>query len=192
MPLCEREPIIEIIRPRPAAVSPLSGARPDSVATIDMPNSVKASSSGEPIESSTGRRIGMLMREHDGADQAAGERGGKAGAEGAAGLALARHGVAVDHGRGGADMAGHAEQHRGDEIRRRDHRRHAEQQRERGVFVEVVGERDQHRQADDAVEARQHADREPDQHAEEQDAKPRRLEQEVQRVQRACEHIRLH
>ena len=50
-----------IMRPRPAAVSPLSGARPDSVATIDMPNSVKASSSGEPIDSINGRKIGMLM-----------------------------------------------------------------------------------------------------------------------------------
>ena len=49
-----------IIKPRPAAVSPLSGARPDKVATIDMPNSVKASSSGEPIDSMIGRRIGML------------------------------------------------------------------------------------------------------------------------------------
>ena len=60
MPLCAREPIIAIIRPSPAAVSPLSGARPDSVATIDMPNKVKAKSSGEPIDSITGRRIGML------------------------------------------------------------------------------------------------------------------------------------
>ena len=49
-----------IIRPRPAAVSPLSGARPDKVATIDMPNSVKARSSGEPMASMTGRKIGML------------------------------------------------------------------------------------------------------------------------------------
>jgi hypothetical protein len=60
VPLSERDPIIETIRPSPAAVNPFSGARPDSVATMDMPNSVKASSSGEPIASSTGRRIGML------------------------------------------------------------------------------------------------------------------------------------
>ena len=60
MPLSEREPIIDTIRPRAAAVSPLSGARPDRVATMDRPNSVKASSSGEPIESSTGRSTGML------------------------------------------------------------------------------------------------------------------------------------
>ena len=61
VPLSEREPIIEIIRPRPAAVRPLSGARPDSVATMERPNSVKARSSGEPIASSTGRSTGMLM-----------------------------------------------------------------------------------------------------------------------------------
>ena len=60
MPLSERDPIIEIISPMPATVSPLSGARPESVATIDRPNSVKANSSGDPIASSTGRRIGML------------------------------------------------------------------------------------------------------------------------------------
>ncbi len=60
VPLSEREPIMEIIRPSAAAVSPLSGARPDSVATMERPNSVNARSSGEPIESSTGRRIGML------------------------------------------------------------------------------------------------------------------------------------
>jgi hypothetical protein len=60
VPLSERDPIIEIIRPRPATVSPFSGARPDSVATMDNPNNVKASSSGDPIASSTGRKIGML------------------------------------------------------------------------------------------------------------------------------------
>ena len=61
MPLCAREPTIEIISPSPAAVRPLSGARPDNVATIDMPNSVKASSSGEPIDSISGRSTGMLI-----------------------------------------------------------------------------------------------------------------------------------
>ena len=126
------------------------------------------------------------------ADNAAGERRGKAGAEGAAGLALFRHGMAVDHGRRGADMAGHAEQHRGDEIRRGDHRRHAEQQRKGGVFVEVVGERDQHRHADDAVKPGKHADGESDQDAEEQDQEPRRLKQQLQRVHGAGDHIRLH
>jgi len=60
VPLCAREPIIAIIRPSPAAVRPLSGARPESVATIDMPNKVNARSSGEPIDSINGRRIGML------------------------------------------------------------------------------------------------------------------------------------
>ena len=100
--------------------------------------------------------------------------------------------MAVDHRRRGADMAGHAEQHGGDEIRRRDHRRHAEQQREGGIFVEVVGERDQHRHADDAVEPGQHADREPDQDADEKDQQACRLKQKLQRVDGARDHVRLH
>ena len=90
-------------------------------------------------------------RKHDGADDAAGERRGKSGAESAASLAVTRHSVAVDHGRGGADMAGYAEQDCGDKIRRRDHRRHAKEQREGGVFVEIVSKRNQHRHADNAV-----------------------------------------
>ncbi len=61
MPLCAREPTIEIMSPSPAAVSPFSGARPDSVATIDMPNSVKANSSGDPMASMIGRSTGMLI-----------------------------------------------------------------------------------------------------------------------------------
>jgi len=60
VPLCAREPIIAIIRPSPAAVRPLSGARPDKVATIDIPNKVKANSSGVPIDSMIGRSTGML------------------------------------------------------------------------------------------------------------------------------------
>ena len=60
VPLSEREPIIETIRPSPAAVRPLSGARPLSVATMERPNSVNARSSGEPIASRIGRSTGML------------------------------------------------------------------------------------------------------------------------------------
>ena len=60
VPLSERDPIIEIIRPSPATVRPFNGARPDKVATMARPNSVNVRSSGEPIASSTGRRIGML------------------------------------------------------------------------------------------------------------------------------------
>ncbi len=134
----------------------------------------------------------MLIAEHDRADDAAGKRRGKTGAEGAPGFALLRHGVAVDHGRRRADMARHAEQHRGDEVRRGDDRGHAEEEREGGIFVHVVGERDQHGQTDDAAEAGEHADGETDQDTEEQEHEPRRLKQELQRVERAGQHIRLH
>ncbi len=192
VPLSEREPIIDTIRPSAAAVSPLSGARPDSVATMERPNSVNARSSGEPIESSTGRSTGMRERERDRADEAARERRRKAGAEGPPGFALARHGVAVDHGRGGADMAGHPEQHRADEIRRGDHGGHAEQERHRGVLVHPVGERDQHRHADDAVEPGQHADREPDQDPDHENHQTRRLDQKPKGVRRRRCHVARH
>ena len=39
---------------------------------------------------------------------------------------------------------------------------------------------------------RQHADGEPDQHAEEQEHEPGRLKEQVQRVYGAGDHIRLH
>ena len=131
-------------------------------------------------------------REHDGADNAAGKRGGEAGAKGAAGLALLRHGMAVDHGRRGADMTGDAEQDGGNEVGRGDHRRHAEQKREGGVFIEVVGEGDQHRHADDAIEPRQYADRESDQHADNKNQQARRLKQKLQCMYGAGDHVRLH
>ena len=40
---------------------PRSGALPESTATMEMPSTEKASSSGEPMNSMTGRRMGMLM-----------------------------------------------------------------------------------------------------------------------------------
>ena len=40
---------------------PRSGALPDSTATMEMPSTEKARSSGDPMNSITGRRIGMLM-----------------------------------------------------------------------------------------------------------------------------------
>jgi hypothetical protein len=42
-------PIIAIITPRQPATTPRSGALPLSTATIDMPKTEKASSSGDPM-----------------------------------------------------------------------------------------------------------------------------------------------
>ena len=61
VPVCGSVPIIAIMTPKQPAVSPRSGALPDSTATMDMPRMEKASSSGEPMNSITGRRIGMLI-----------------------------------------------------------------------------------------------------------------------------------
>ena len=54
-------PIIAIMTPRQPAVIPRSGALPDKTATIEMPSTEKASNSGDPMNSITGRKIGMLM-----------------------------------------------------------------------------------------------------------------------------------
>ena len=61
MPVCGSVPIIAIMMPKQPAVSPRSGALPDRTATMDMPSMENASSSGEPMYSMTGRRIGMLI-----------------------------------------------------------------------------------------------------------------------------------
>ena len=52
-------PIIAIMMPRQPAASPRNGALPDRMATIDMPKTANANSSGEPRNSMTGRRIGI-------------------------------------------------------------------------------------------------------------------------------------
>jgi hypothetical protein len=86
--------------------------------------------------------------------------------------------MAVDDGRRSADGAGNAEQDGGDEVRRARHGRHAEEEREGAVRVHRVGERHQHRQADDAAEAGEGADRQADENAGDEDQQPRRLEEE--------------
>ena len=50
-----------IMTPRHPAVIPRSGALPDNTATMEMPSTENARSSGDPMNSITGRRIGMLM-----------------------------------------------------------------------------------------------------------------------------------
>jgi hypothetical protein len=49
VPDCGSVPIMRSIMPKHAKVSPRSGALPDSVATMEMPNTAMASSSGEPM-----------------------------------------------------------------------------------------------------------------------------------------------
>jgi len=48
-----------IMTPSAAAVRPRRGALPDSVATNEMPSTENANSSGDPMYSITGRRIGI-------------------------------------------------------------------------------------------------------------------------------------
>ena len=49
VPDCGSVPIMRSIMPKHAKVSPRSGALPDKTATIEIPNTAIASSSGEPI-----------------------------------------------------------------------------------------------------------------------------------------------
>jgi hypothetical protein len=128
------------------------------------------------------------QRQYQRAENTAHRRGDEAGAEGTAGLPLARHLVTVDDGGRGADRAGHAEQHRGNQIRRRCHRRDAEEQREGGRRIQIVGKGNQHRERNHAAEARHAADRKTDQHAEHENHQPGGLQQQLQRMER---HIQL-
>ncbi len=48
VPVCGSEPIMAIMMPRQPAATPRNGALPDKKATIDMPKTENASSSGEP------------------------------------------------------------------------------------------------------------------------------------------------
>ena len=48
VPVCGSEPIMAIMMPRQPAATPRNGALPDSTATIEMPSTENANSSGEP------------------------------------------------------------------------------------------------------------------------------------------------
>ncbi len=61
VPVCGSVPIIAIMMPKQPAVIPRKGALPERTATMEMPRTEKASSSGEPMNSITGRRTGMLI-----------------------------------------------------------------------------------------------------------------------------------
>ena len=61
VPVCGSVPIIAIMTPRHPTVTPRNGALPDRTATMEMPRMEKASSSGDPMNSMTGRRMGMLI-----------------------------------------------------------------------------------------------------------------------------------
>jgi hypothetical protein len=52
-------PTIASIKPNEAAAMPRSGVLPESTATIEMPNTESASSSGEPTASTSGRSSGI-------------------------------------------------------------------------------------------------------------------------------------
>ncbi len=122
------------------------------------------------------------------AEHAADERGGIARAERARRHALLRERMAVEHGRRSADRAGHAEQYCRDEVRHRRDRGHAEEQREGGVGVEVVGEGDEDRERDDAAQSRDDAKRQAEHDAARHDEEPHRLEHDMKRLQRRGEH----
>ena len=89
------------------------------------------------------------------------QRGHVGGAQRASRLALFGHGKAVEHGCRRGGTSGHAEQDRGNRIAGGSGRAEPEQQRERRVGIHVERERQQHRSAGEAADARNDAEHQP-------------------------------
>ena len=60
VPVCGSVPIMASIMPKQAQVRPRNGALPDSTATMEMPNTASARSSGEPMKRMNGRITGSV------------------------------------------------------------------------------------------------------------------------------------
>src|SRR4029077_5234182 len=98
----------------------------------------------------------------------------------------------INHRRGRPDMTRDTKQHRGNEVGRRDDRRHAEQQRKRGMGIKMIRERNQKRQTHDPAKAGQYSDRESNDDARDENEQPRWFEQQAKRVPRYLHHVRRH
>ena len=157
-PDCASSPTAASSTPNTATISPLSIAPWLTEATSVSPSMHTASSSGVPIASMNGRRIGIETASSTAPIQSAHDRGTERCPEGAPGLAALGHRMPVKHGRGRSDRARHAEQDRRHGVGGRRHRPHADQEGERRMGVHRMGERDQQRHPAEAADARQHAD----------------------------------
>ena len=136
----------------------------------EMPITDSMNSSGEPKARTNGRTIGDRQRESASADHRAQERAHQRRAEGAAGLALLRHRIAIDHRGGGNRFAGHAEEYRRDIAGGRRHGMHAEQESERLRRAHLEYERNHQRERRRAADARQQANAEAKPHADQHQA----------------------
>ena len=148
----------------PRAPSPLSEVM------HEMPITDNMKSSGEPKASTSGRTIGNRQRERHRADQRAKQRTHQRRAEGASGFALFRHRIAIDDGRGGNRLAGHAEENRSDITGGRRHRMHAEQKGERLGRLHFENKGDHQGEGRRAADAGQQTDAEAKPHADQHQA----------------------
>jgi hypothetical protein len=89
-------------------------------------------------------------------------------------------------------MSGHAEQDCRDRIGGRGSGAEAQQQGERRMGIELVGERQQHRGAGDSADAGQQAEAEPHADAGEQVDQPMRIEDDQQGLSGRMQHIHFH
>ena len=120
-----------------------------------------------------GEQLGRAEKQHDRTQERQGHRHQEGaeyaphhgrhigGAERAAGFAAARHRQAVEHGRGGAGAAGHAEHDRRDGIAGGRGRGETQEQREGRIGIHREGEGQQQRRARQAADAGQDAEHEP-------------------------------
>ena len=187
-PDCGSVPIIAIMMPRQPAASPRSGALPDRMATIDMPKTANANSSGDPRNSITGRRIGIETASRQAPNTPPIIDDMYDGTERAPGFALLRHRESVKHGCRRGCTSWHAEQHRRDGIAGRGGRAQAEQQRERRVGVHVEGERQQHRRPGEAADTRHDSEHQAHQAAGRQIHQAVRIHQDKERLARGGRH----
>ena len=131
------------------------------------PRTISEKYSGAPEAQ---RRPGQRRRgerQDEGGDGAGEERAERGGGERRAGLALARHLVAVDGGDGGGELAGQVDQDGGGRAAVLRAVVDAGEHDERGHRLEGEGDRQEHGDGRGRADAGQHADERAEQHADE-------------------------
>ncbi len=130
-------------------------------------------------------------REHGhGADEAAERVRGRGGADGVAGFALLREGIAVEAGCGVGRGAGCVEEDRGEGAAHGHGAHDAAGKRHRRERLKAVGERHQQRERRCAAKPRQCAEHETDRHAEAQEHQLPRLQQPLDPRDPCIQHRR--
>ena len=135
---------------------------------------------------------GHADREQERAVDPADHRRRERRAEGAPRLALPGHRKAVEDRRRRPHCPGHPEQHGRYRVRGYDHRLQAHQEGERGIGIHVEGERQQKGQADQPAQPRNHAQDQPDEHAEGEKTDPLGVCHDRRGLDGHAEHVGFH